>query len=264
MKHVIICDESYTSGRYLVLGALILPAHNHTMLAEELKAWKADKGLNPLSEFKWTKVSRKYLPLYAEMMEWLFRHLQANHLRFRSIVMDTSHRLYREFSEGEPEKGLYKAYYHLLFQSVKELWTGGQTEGALILLDEKRDRYPFQKHVLRTTLNRALARDMGVDKAVANIEDRRSSGPKAEVLIQPVDVLIGSIGFVRNGLSAQSTSSPAKRALVRVIEEASGTPLGYDTMPSSAFNLWTFDLKIAADRKAARKRQGQKRKRPQA
>jgi len=264
MKHVVICDESYSTGRFLVLGALLVPTHNHAMLANELKDWKARNRLNPSSEFKWTKVSKKYLPLYAEMMQWIFSHLKANHLRFRSLVMDTGHRLYRQFSEGKREKGFYKAYYHLLLQTIKRAWEEDQDVSVLILLDEKRDRYPFYKGVLKKTLNAALKRDLGIGKAVVSIEDRPSSGPRAEVLIQPVDVVIGAIGFVRNGLASKSTSSPWKRRLAETIEQACGSPLSYDTMPGSPFNLWTFDLKIAAKRKKAWKRQAQKRKRPQA
>ncbi|MBM4031841.1 MAG: DUF3800 domain-containing protein [Planctomycetes bacterium] len=269
MKYIVICDESYTSGRFLVLGALVVPRHNHAMLAAELKEWKVMHGLNPASEFKWTKVSTKYLPLYTEMVEWFFGHLRANHLRFRSLVMDTGYALYRQFSQGDRETGFYKAYYHLLMQSLKQVCAEDPGESVLILLDERRDRYPFQWDRLRKTLNATMRRDFRVGRAVANIEHRVSSGPMGEVLLQVVDVLIGAIGFVRNGLAALKTSREAKRKLVQIIEKAAGTRLSYDTLPGATFNVWTFDLAIAMARKKAwekrkeAKRRPEKRKRPQ-
>jgi len=249
VKYVVICDESYTSGRFLVLGALVVPRHNHAMLAAELKEWKVRHGLNPMGEFKWTKVSAKYLDRYAEMVEWFFGHLRANHLTFRSLVVDTRDELYREFSEGEGETGFYKAYYHLLRHAVRRVWAEDPGESVLILLDERRDRYRFQKNVLKKALNAAMKRDLGIARAVANVEDRVSSGPRGEVLIQSVDLLIGAIGFVRNGLAALETSKEAKRKLVQVIEKAANTRLSYDTLPSATFNVWTFDLGIAMERK---------------
>jgi hypothetical protein len=271
VKYVLICDESHTSGRFLVLGALVLPSHNHAMLASELRAWKVAKGLDPAGEFKWTKVSRTYLPLYVEMMEWLFGHVRANHLGVRALVLDLSDALYRGFSQADGETGFYKAYYHLLRDAVRQVWAEGPAESILILMDERRDRYRFQKAELRKALNAAMKREFGVARAVANVEDRVSSGPKAEPLIQVVDVLIGAVGFVRNGLATRPDSSPAKRRLVQAIEAAAGTPLSFDTMWDSPFSLWTFDLKAAVrdggkGRRAARggKTKVKRRKRPQA
>jgi len=60
--HYIICDESCTNCRFFVLGALVLPVHNHGILEAELSAWKSGHKLNAASEFKWTKVSRAACP----------------------------------------------------------------------------------------------------------------------------------------------------------------------------------------------------------
>lgn len=263
MKYVMICDESYTSGRFFVLGALIVPVQNHPKLVAELRQWKQAKGLNPDSELKWTKVSRRYVPVYGELMRWFFGHLWAMHFTLRSLIMDTGSSFYRDFSAGKEERGFYKAYHHLLLQCLRDICIPDTTASALILLDERKDRYPFQRDVLRKTLNAAMRRDYRVERAVVNIEHRRSSGPKGEPLIQLVDVIIGAVGFVRNQFGALPGASFAKRELVQVVEEQAGAQLAYDTMPRSTFNLWTFDLRVAMLRKQARKGQ-RKRKRPQA
>lgn len=53
MKFTLICDESGTSERYLVVGGLTLPRTNHMALAAELAALKKSKGLRAEGEFKW-------------------------------------------------------------------------------------------------------------------------------------------------------------------------------------------------------------------
>lgn len=55
MKFNLICDESGTSERYLVVGGLTLPRTNHDALAAELAALKTNKGFRASGEFKWGK-----------------------------------------------------------------------------------------------------------------------------------------------------------------------------------------------------------------
>ncbi len=265
MKYTLICDESSTIHRHLILGALVIPRVNHAILAAELKQWKESQGLAPESEFKWTKVSRLYLSRYKQMVEWFFQHLEANHLGFRCLVVDTSHGSWLEYGAGDKEKAFYKVYYHLLYQCVRRLALEEQGSSVLILLDEKRDRYPFYRPVLRKTLNAALKRDLGMQRPVCAIETRRSSGVKAEPLIQVVDVLIGAVGYVRNRFYERTGASKAKKALVEHIESRAGTHLRYDTYVTSPFNLWTFDVGMSMERKArwkALRKKTQKKDRP--
>lgn len=249
MKFNLICDESGTSERYLVVGGLTLPRTNHEAIAVELAALKKRKGFRAEGEFKWGKVSRGYLPHYQALLEWFFLHLKANHLRFRAHVVDTSAHLYRHYGAGDKEKAFYKIFYHLLFQSVRRLALEEEGSNVLILLDDKTDRYPFRLPVLKKTLNAGLKRELKLENLVANIEPRQSSGLNAEPLIQIVDVLIGAIGYVRNGHSQRADASPAKVEMVKFLEGLAGTGFAFDTAARAPFNLWTFDVAVAMERK---------------
>lgn len=55
------------------------------------------------------------------------------------------------------------------------------------------------------------------------------TGENAEPLIQIVDVLIGAIGYVRNGYLNQPGASPAKVEMVKFLEGLSGTGFAFDT-----------------------------------
>ncbi|HTX21147.1 MAG TPA: DUF3800 domain-containing protein [Candidatus Aquilonibacter sp.] len=249
MKFNLICDESGTSERFLVVGGLTLPRKNHETLATELAALKKSKGFRPEGEFKWGKVSKGYLAHYKELLEWFFRHLKSNHLRFRAHVVDTSAHVYRQYGDGDREKAFYKIFYHLLFQSVRRLALEEEGSNVLILLDDKTNRYPFRLPVLKKALNAGLKRELGVSGLVANVEPRQSSGANAEPLIQIADILIGAIGYVRNGHLNQPGASPAKVEMVKFLEGLAGTGFAFDTAARAPFNLWTFDVAVAIERK---------------
>ena len=253
MKYTLICDESSTSNRHLILGSLIIPRHNHPLLVNEFKEWKQSNGFNPNSEFKWTKVSKKYLENYKDLTRWFFKHLNSNHFHFRAHVIDTAKRAYSDYGKGDKENSFYKVYYHLLYQSIKRLIEYKDINNVLILLDDKFDRYPFHLPILKKTLNGAIKRDYKKIDLIANVEPRKSSGENSEPMIQIVDVLIGAIGFVRNGFYSAQSSSLEKRELVDHIETLANTRLFYDTGINSAFNIWTFDVEKTMNAKKERK-----------
>ncbi len=255
MKFDLICDESGTSERYLVVGGLTLPRTNHEALSAELAALKQSKGLRAEGEFKWGKVSKGYAARYRALLEWFFQHLKANHLRFRAHVVDTSLHLYRQYGDGDKEEAFYKIFYHLLFQSVRRLALEEDGSNVLILLDDKTNRYPFRLPVLKKALNAGLKRDLKLGNLVANVEPRQSSGPNAEPLIQIVDVLIGAIGYVRNGHAQRVEASPAKVEMVKFLEALAGTGFAFDTAARAPFNLWTFDVAVAMERKKTYKKE---------
>jgi hypothetical protein len=244
MKFTIICDESSTGKRHLIIGALILPRTNHVFLIEELKKLKQSLNLRWEGEIKWSKVSVRYLEKYKKLIEWFFHHLKANHLTFRAHVIDTHKKEYKEYGDGDKEKSFYKVFFHLLMQSIRRLAVDEDGSKVLILLDDKHNRYPFRLPVLKKTLNATLKRDLKLQNIVANVEPRKSSGPKVEGLIQIVDVLIGAIGYVRNKFIEVQNSSPAKKEMLLYIEELLGAKLKYDTHAGASFNIWTFDVEV--------------------
>jgi hypothetical protein len=238
----IICDESSLDKRFHVLGAVIMPTSNHRLLTAEIGDWKCKAGLNPASEFKWTRVSRGYLEHYKSLVRWFFDHLCAQHLSFRAHVVDTAKRAYRQYGNGDLETAFYKTYYHLIRFGVRQYLEAEGGGKVLVLLDDKRDEYPFRLDVLKKALNGGLKRELGIESAISSVEPRQSSGPHSEPLIQVVDILIGGIAFVRNEEAAKAEASPAKLALIRFIESQAGTPLSFDTVPQARFNIWTFDV----------------------
>lgn len=254
MKFTIICDESSTENRHLIIGAVVIPRNNHTLLIEELRVLKQELHLRWEGELKWGKVSKKYQDKYKRILQWFFEHLKSNHLRFRAHVIDTAKKEYRQYGDGAKENAFYKVFFHLLVQCIKRLAIEEEGSNVLILLDDKKNHYPFRLPLLKKTLNSALRRDLKLKNIVANVEPRHSSGGKVEGLIQIVDVLIGAIGYVRNASCKEPGASAAKIEMVKFIEELLGAKLEYDTYAGSPFNIWTFDVGVSLQRKEAHKK----------
>jgi len=254
MKFTIICDESCTEKKNLIIGALIIPRKNHPLLIEELKELKKQLNLRWEGEIKWSKVSKKYLEKYKKILEWFFGHLKSNHLKFRVHVIDKGKKEYRDYGDGDKENAFYKVFFHLLKECMRRLAVEEEGSNVLILLDDKKNRYPFRLPLLKTTLNAALKRDLKLQSIVANVEPRQSSGKKVEGMIQIVDVLIGAIGYVRNGAHKVPGAAFAKIEIIKYLEELLGARLEYDTHAAASFNIWTFDVGVAIERKKRHKK----------
>ncbi len=235
--------------KHLVLGALTVPRTNYLSLISEFNELKVSLGFRPEGEIKWGKVSNAYTEKYAKLAAWFFEHLKANNVTFRAHVMDTTTAAWREYGQGTRERSFYKAYFHVLFQSVCRQELDADGGSVLILLDHKRNRYPFQLPDLKRGLNIRLLGKLGLSKLVSNVEPRHSSGPRAEPLIQIVDLLIGAVAYVRNDHILAENPSPAKMEMVRILEGMAGTKFKYDTAARAPFNIFTFDVSIAIARK---------------
>ena len=249
MKFTLICDESSLNEKHLVIGALTVPRKNHVTLAKEFNELKNSLGFRSEGEIKWGKVSRAYSEKYVRLSEWFFQHLKANNLTFRAHVMDTHTASWKAYGKGDSEHSFYKAYFHVLFQSVSRLVLDDDGSNVLIFLDAKRNRYPFQLPVLKRGLNMRLYGRLKIPKLISNVEPRESSGPRSESLIQIVDLLIGAIASVRNGHGEKENASQAKAEMVKLLEQMAGTRFKFDTTSRAPFNIFSFDAGIAMSRK---------------
>ncbi len=61
MKFTLICDESSTSDRYLIVGALTIPRTNHPILSKELLELKRSLGFHDQGEIKWGTEQPRYI-----------------------------------------------------------------------------------------------------------------------------------------------------------------------------------------------------------
>lgn len=111
----------------------------------------------------------------------------------------------------------------------------------IVLFDERYTKYKLG--TLKIILNRGIRKkhNIGSD-VIRSVEPRESKGNN---LIQVADILIGAIGFQKNGFDLIAGSSPSKRELSRYIASQAGLEnLIEDTKWGQyRFMIWNFRLK---------------------
>jgi type I restriction-modification system DNA methylase subunit len=213
------CDESrhlpHDREPLLLLGMLACPADRARSLNRELtEIWKAH-GQPPHFEAKWTKVSPAKLDFYRAVLDWF---IAADDVAFRCLALPDKQRLYAALPVETRDYLYYRLYFHLLRSAVEP------ENRYRIFLDLKDTRGRKKLAELKTR----LADDADDMCAVESMQHVHSHEIR---LLQITDLLLGAVGFARRAPAAQE--SPAKRALVRLLEEKLGHPLIADSPPGA-------------------------------
>ena len=99
--HEIDVDESsQTKHRFLVLGAIVVPADATGDLTQRLQEARLPEL--PASELKWTKVSRGKLAAYRRTVDVFFGTAEA---QFHAVVVDTAKLDHNRYIKGSRDLG---------------------------------------------------------------------------------------------------------------------------------------------------------------
>jgi hypothetical protein len=240
MIYHIYCDESrQTKDRYMVLGGLII---EQTELAEFKNTMQRYRRVeNMHAELKWNRVSNQKLAQYEKFMEYFFALNNTDIVHFHSIILDNHQINHKKFNRGDKELGFYKFYYQLLLNCFGKWYCNKRTDVKFIVhLDQRTTKYKLDN--LKRILNYGMNKQFGNSSApFVSVEPRDSK--KAD-LIQLNDILIGAIGFQKNGYELRASSRYAKKYLANYIAQQVGLrDLKSNTPFSQArFKIWNFKL----------------------
>jgi len=76
------------------------------------------KHIDFLGEFKWTKVSKRYLHVYKDLIDLLFDWIEKDLVRFNTMLIDTHDPTVSGYSNIKDE-GYFKFLYQLYFHNSK-------------------------------------------------------------------------------------------------------------------------------------------------
>lgn len=224
-----IDESSQTGHRHLVLGGVVLPTSDATILNQAIRQIRSPE-LDDNGEMKWTKVSRRKLPAYIRLVDLFFERRFSNGPHFHSLVVDTHQIDNRRFNEGDREIGFSKEIYQLARKF-------GRLYGGLfhIYLDH-RDTNQLPDKV-RTILNFGIRKN-GDDRdwPYRRMQFRKSHETP---LIQVADVFSGAIAYQLNGHHLAEDASPAKIELSRyILAKANVRNVAADTAIRGKFTIW--------------------------
>jgi hypothetical protein len=254
----IYSDESrHKNERFLLLGGIWVEEENVQVVENGIREFRkkhgytnsAGKHIDFLGEFKWTKVSGKYSLVYKELVDLFFDWTGKDIVRSCTMLVDTQDPAVVTYSNIKKE-GYFKLLYQLYFHNSHI--------PAVYKIYPDRIVNPTQQKVNFETLDRHLetafqkkfapllnpADHHGIRGFVNNITPTDS---KTSQFIQLIDVVMGAIGYLQNGLFRKENAKKAKAELMKYIFEKvalSGaikiSGKTYYVAKSTKFNIWLF------------------------
>lgn len=254
----IYSDESrHKNERFLLLGGIWIEEQKLPIVENEINILRnkygytnsVGKHIDFLGEFKWTKVSDKYLFIYKKLADLFFGCIDKNIMRSCIMLVDTQDPIVVNQSNIKKE-----GYFKLLYQ----LYLHNSRIPAIYKIFPDRITNPTQHNVNFEILDKCL--EIGFKKKFADkLNPTDFPGPRGFVnnitpsdskkcqTIQLIDVVMGAIGYYQNRHFEKINAKKAKIKLMKYVFEKfiySGTMKfdgkKYMVVRSTKFNIWLF------------------------
>lgn len=254
----IYSDESrHKNERFLLLGGVWVPEEKVEIFENAVAKLRSKYGhvdsngnhVDFLGEFKWQKVSDKYLQLYKELVDLFFKAIDKDLMRACIMLVDTNDPGVVVHSNIKNQ-----GYFKLLYQ----LYLHNSHIPAIYKIFPDKITNPAQQNVDFETLDSCLEAAF-VSKFIPklNLQERPGGAgfvnnitpidSKNTEFIQILDVVMGSVGYYQNGLYKRDEAKKAKVALMKYIFNKivlSGafrfTGKSYMVVKSTKLNIWLF------------------------
>lgn len=240
MTYLVFCDESRQAAeRFMVLGGIVIPKTLLQVFNDSMALFRDQQRMH--AELKWQKVSNQKLSEYRCFVDHFFALNNSKQAYFNSLIVD-SHQVHNhEFNQGSREVGFYKFYYQLLLHCFgHKLCSHDPGAKIHVIMDHRTTSYRLED--LRQILNNGMKSRYGIStRPFITVEPRDS---KESEVLQINDILLGAVGFQKNGLHLIAGSRPAKIELANYIAKEAGLPNLKESTPRSQkrFTIWNFRL----------------------
>jgi hypothetical protein len=212
----VYCDESCHLENdhqpVMVLGAIWCPLDKVREISVRIREIKAQHGMKPGFEIKWTKVSPAKQQFYLDVVDYFF---DDDDLRFRALIVPDKSRLQHGSFRQTHDEWYYKMYFDLLKVILSP-------EGRYRIYLDIKDTRGAAKII---KLHDILCNNM-YDFSREIIERVQLVRSHEVELTQLADILIGVISYVNRGL----TGNAAKVALMERMKRRSKYDLTRTTL----------------------------------
>jgi hypothetical protein len=231
-------DESYKdTHKFLVLGGLVLDARELPSIEADLLAVRK-KHRKETSEVKWSKCRSGNLRFYKDFLQVFFDRAVKDELHFHCMYIDTHTFNHARYNLGDAEIGFNKLIFQLLLHKFGRRY--GESSPLFVYLDHRDAK--DDPEAIRPMLNSALARDWNNhSRPFRGLQFRKSH--KCE-LIQLNDLLIGAVGFRKNGRHHSPDTAKHKRELaLHIVKELLKVEPYPELVRAKRFTMWKFKYK---------------------
>jgi len=237
MTCYIFCDESRQSQhRYMILGGIIINSKYIETFNNTMQKFRHD--FNMKAELKWTKVSTDKLEEYKKFVDYFFALNDTDFAHFHCLILDTHQINHKKYNKGDSDLGFYKFYYQLLLHSFGNRYCSRGVESLVVCLDERTSKYLLSD--LRDILNNGIYKKYGIVTSPFKSVEAKDS--KKSDVMQINDIILGAIGYHKNGYHLLSGSKQAKVELANHIAQKAGLAILGESSRFAVrrFTTWNF------------------------
>lgn len=237
MTCYVFCDESRQSQhRYMILGGIIINAKYMKTFENTMQGFRQD--FNMTKELKWTKVSMAKLEEYKKFVDYFFALNDTDYAHFHCLILDTHQINHKKYNKGDSDLGFYKFYYQLLLHSFGNRYCSRGVKSLVVCLDQRTSRYSLSD--LKDILNNGIYKRYG--NATSPFKSVEAWDSKSSDVMQISDIILGAIGYHKNGYHLLADSSKAKINLANHISQKAGLTILGDGSRFGVhrFTTWNF------------------------
>lgn len=213
MRYIIYCDESDDKGRFYsnFYGGVILRASDREGIADELEAVKQDNNLK--GEAKWTKISEYNEEAYRALVDKIFDFVEAGLLKFRIMFTQNIHQT-RNAKNHHVENEFFVLYYHFIKLAFGLRYCNPERKNTVhitVFLDDAPDTDEafanFKDYLSSLSVYPVFRRE----KIIIDRDDISDVDSSKHVILQAVDIILGSMQFRLNNLHLAKPEGSRKR-----------------------------------------------------
>lgn len=219
MEYIIYCDESVKNGKYFsdFYGGALVRSIDYINLVKSLNEKKL--ALNLHKEIKWSKVTSNYLEKYKEMMNLFFSFVEEDKIKIR-IMFRQSAIVPLNLTREQRDTGFHLLYYQFIKHAFGLKYSNSGEEVYLRLYF---DKLPDTKLKNEFFLNHIFALQSQTSFKEARLKIRRDDiveiSSHDHVILQCMDIVLGSIAFRLNDLHKEKPAGEKQRGKRTIAKE---------------------------------------------
>ena len=218
-QYLIYADESHRKGKFFsnFYGGALVDYTKLDRISEKLNNKKLELGLS--QEVKWTKVTEQYLDKYIELIDYFFEFVKSNKIKIR-IMFRQNALVPQHLTRENEEKEYFLLYYQFIKHSFGLDYCNLSNKDNVVLKvyfdklpDTKKKNREFKGYIY------ALNDFFCINDIHIYNEDIAEVDSRDHVILQCMDIILGSINFKLNDLDKEKLPNSRFRGKRTIAKE---------------------------------------------